>query len=274
MTDTSQPLFLFGAGYCALALAAIWPGRVSASVRSKAQMKPLQQARITPVPCTDGAALADAHVLISAPPDQHGCPGLAAMDAHISQAASVTYLSTTGVYGDLRGGWAMEWTQLNPQSERAARRVAAEDAWRAAFPSVRIVRLPSIYGPGRSQLDRLRGGKAQRIIKPRQVFSRVHVEDIASGLKALILSGSTGVFHLCDEEAAPPQDVIAFAAGLLGVDAPPEIDFETADLSEMARSFYSECKRVSNARIKAVTGWRPLYPTYREGLKSILAGGG
>ncbi len=274
MTDTSQPVFLFGAGYCAQALAAIWPGPVSASVRSRAQEKPLQQARITPVQCMDGATLTDAHVLISAPPDQHGCPGLAALEEYISPVASVTYLSTTGVYGDLRGGWAMEWTEVNPQSERAARRVVAEDAWRTAFPAVRIVRLPGIYGPGRSQLDRVRGGKAQRLVKPGQVFSRAHVGDIASGLKALIMSGATGVFHLCDEEAAPPQDVTSFAADLLGITLPPEIDLETADLSEMARSFYSECKRVSNARLKAVTGWRPRYPTYREGLKAILAGGG
>ena len=278
MTDTSQPLFLFGAGYCAHALAAIWPGPVSASVRSKAKIKPLQQARITPVPCTDNVSfrehLTGAHVVISAPPDQHGCPGLTTMVEHIAQAASVTYLSTTGVYGDLGGGWAMEWTDVNPQSERAARRVAAESGWRAAFPATRIVRLPGIYGPGRSQLDRLRDGRAQRIVKPGQVFSRAHVEDIASGLKALILSGAPGVFHLCDEEPAPPQEVTTFAAGLLGIDPPAEINFETADLPDMTRSFYLECKRVSNARVKAVTGWRPNYATYREGLKAILARGG
>ncbi|OZB17865.1 MAG: NAD(P)-dependent oxidoreductase, partial [Hyphomonas sp. 34-62-18] len=149
----------------------------------------------------------------------------------------------------------------------------AEGQWQALTgDKARLVRLPGIYGPGRSAFDRLREGTAQRIVKEGQVFSRVHVDDIASGLEALMHRPDvTGVFHLCDELPAPPQDVIAYAAELLGIAPPPEIAFEDADLSPMAASFYSECKRVSNARAKAALGWRPAYPTYREGLTAILA---
>jgi nucleoside-diphosphate-sugar epimerase len=192
----------------------------------------------------------------------------------------VTYLSTTGVYGDLGGGWAFEWSEPTPQSRRAKARALAEDQWRAATGGrVRIVRLPGIYGPGRSAFDRLREGTARRIVKPGQVFSRVHVDDIASGLLALhqrpeAAEQAGGVFHLCDDEPAPPQDVIAHAAELLGMAPPPEIPIEEAGLSAMAASFYAECKRISNARTKAALNWRPKYPTYREGLAAILAGEG
>ena len=278
MTDTSQPLFLFGAGYCATVLAKIWGGAIVATRRKSVAPAYANSVSGVCVSVQDVAGLAQhtsgAHILISAPPGEDGCPALAVLGDFVCDAASVTYLSTTGVYGDLGGGWAMEWTQVNPGSMRARRRVLAEDSWRAVRPDLRIVRLPGIYGPGRSVFDRLRKGGAKRIVKPGQVFSRAHVDDIASGLKALILSGASGVFHLCDEEAAPPQDVTAFAAQLLGLEPPPETAFETADLPPMARSFYSECKRVSNARVKAVTGWRPAYPSYREGLRAILAAGG
>ena len=166
----------------------------------------------------------------------------------------------------------MEWSAPNPQSERAKRRLAAERAWQARSDRVSIVRLPGIYGSGRSAFDRLTNGRARRIIKPGQVFSRAHVEDIASGIHALIGSGARSVFNLCDDLAAPPQDVIHYAAALAGIEPPPEIRIEDADLSPMGRSFYAECKRVSNARLKAVAGWRPKYPTYREGLKAIIRG--
>ncbi|MEL7129996.1 MAG: SDR family NAD(P)-dependent oxidoreductase, partial [Pseudomonadota bacterium] len=212
-----------------------------------------------------------AHWLISIPPGDLGCPAfLAAADA-AKGAASVTYLSTTGVYGDLGGGWAFEWTKPAPISARAKRRVLAELQWQSAASIFRTVRLPGIYGPGRSALDRLKAGTARRIIKPGQVFSRVHVDDIVSGLVAAFQRPSaTGVFHLCDDEPAPPQDVIAYGAGLVGADLPPDEAFETADLSEMAKTFYGECKRVSNARAKSALDWFPTYPTYREGLKAVL----
>ena len=174
-------------------------------------------------------------------------------------------------YGDLDGGWAMEWSPPNPQSVRAGLRLKAEQAWREASDTARVVRLPGIYGPGRSAFERLASGRARRIVKDGQVFSRAHVEDIASGLHALIQSGKGGVYNLCDDLAAPPQDVISFAAALAGIDPPPGVRFEDADLSAMGRSFYAECKRVSNARLKAVTGWRPAFPTYRDGLRAIFA---
>lgn len=273
MTDLSEPLFLLGPGYSGHALARIWPGKVYGTVRSERSRDKLAGSVIEPVEINQPDALkrcvAGAHLVISAPPEATGCPAFDLVGAHIASTRSVTYLSTTGVYGDLRGGWAMEWTAPNPTSDRARRRVQAEQIWSSASEAVRIVRLPGIYGPGRSALDRVRSGKARRIVRDGQVFSRIHVDDIATGLKALLGAGQTGVYHICDDEAAPPQDVIAFAADLLQVAPPPEVPFEQADLSDMARSFYSECKRVSNAKIKAATGWRPSYPTYREGLSAI-----
>lgn len=275
MTDTSDPLFLFGPGYSALKLADIWSGPVRASVRSEAKRGELEAANLVPFPITDvaelQAAVAGAHLIVSAPPGETGCPALEVIGADAARrAASITYLSTTGVYGDRRGGWVAEWTEPSPKTERAKRRRKAELAWQAEVPEARLVRLPGIYGPGRSAFDRLRDGRAQRIVKAGQVFSRIHVDDIASGLKALILAEAKGVFHLCDEMAAPPQDVITYAAELLQIDPGPLIPFESAELSDMARGFYSECKRVTNARAKAASGWRPRYPTYREGLQAIL----
>lgn len=278
MTDPSQALFLFGPGYSARALTALWQGPVSGTYRSDERRRELEQAGIQPVSVNDTVDLRratdGAHVLISAPPNENGCPGIAALAEFASSAASVTYLSTTGVYGDLQGGWAMEWSVPNPQSDRARRRLEAERAWRGVTDDLCIVRLPGIYGPGRSAFDRLARGHARRIIKPGQVFSRAHVDDIASGLNALIRTRARGVFNLCDDLAAPPEDVISFAAEISAIDPPPEVRFEDADLSAMARSFYSECKRVSNARLKASTGWRPTYPTYRDGLRAIFASDG
>ncbi len=214
-----------------------------------------------------------AHWLVTLPPDADGCPAARAAGHLAEKAASVTYLSTTGVYGDRDGGWAMEWSAVNPGSDRSKARVVAEGQWREATDGkARIVRLPGIYGPGRSPFEKLRKGTATRVVKPGQVFSRVHVDDIASGLEALMLKPDlTGVFHLCDDLAAPPQDVTAFAANLLGIEPPPTTSLEAADMSRMARSFYAECKRVSNARAKAALGWRPTYLSYREGLRAVLA---
>ena len=278
MTDLSEPLFLFGPGYSGHALAKIWPGPVYGTVRSEASRERLAGSKISPVDINDQDALrrsvSGAHVVVSAPPTDDGCPGIQIIGDFATSAASVTYLSTTGVYGDLRGGWAMEWTQPHPQSVRAERRLKAETAWGRVVDLLKIIRLPGIYGPGRSALDRLRSGKARRVVRDGQVFSRIHVDDIASGLKALMTTSELGVYHLCDEEAAPPQDVITFAAELLDIPPPPLTAYEAADLSDMARSFYSECKRVSNAKIKAATGWRPKYPSYREGLQSIFDTGG
>lgn len=278
---TSQPslLFVFGLGYSAQQLAsrlipAGW--QVAGTVRSDAKAAALRALGIA-AQVWPGEGLVDvpdgAHWLITLPPGKEGCPAALGMQACNRMKQSVTYLSTTGVYGDMKGGWVNEWSPVSPGSPRGAARVKAEGQWQALTGGrARLVRLPGIYGPGRSAFDRLRDGTARRIVKEGQVFSRVHVDDIASGLEALILRPEvTGVFHLCDELPAPPQDVITYAAGLLGVAPPPEIAFEDADLSPMAASFYAECKRVSNARAKAALRWRPAYPTYREGLAAILA---
>ena len=277
MTDTSPTLFLIGPGYSAKRLAALciasgW--RVFGTARSEEKADALRAEKLVPVLTTDEAAIAEAargsHWVVSTPPGKEGCPGFALAGKHASDAASITYLSTTGVYGDLDGGWAFEWSPANPGTARGERRAEAEAQWLSVRPDARLVRLPGIYGPGRSQLDRVREGKEEQVVKPRQVFSRIHVEDIASGLFALLQRPHlAGAFNLCDEEAAPPQDVMAFAADLLGMAVPVPVDLESADVSDMARSFYSECKRVSNARLKASTGWRPRYPTYREGLTAI-----
>ena len=223
------------------------------------------------------AALAGStHLLSSVPPDAAGDPVLDLCGPAIAarrDLAWVGYLSTTGVYGDRDGGWVDETSALTPSGERGRRRVAAESGWLgsvAALP-VHIFRLAGIYGPGRSAFDSLRAGRAQRIDKPGQVFSRIHVEDIARTLRASMAEPNPGaVYNLCDDDPAPPADVIAYAAGLLGVAPPPLIPFAEAKLSEMARSFYDDNKRVRNDRIKRELGVQLAYPDYRAGLAAIL----
>jgi nucleoside-diphosphate-sugar epimerase len=188
------------------------------------------------------------------------------------------YLSTIGVYGDHAGAWVDETTPTAPLSPRGRERVLAEAQWQALGQQrgapVAVLRLPGIYGPGRSAFDSLRAGQARRIVKPGQVFNRVHVDDIAGGIAAAITCRADGVFNITDDLPSPPQDVIAHAAALLGMPPPPEVAFEDANLTPMARSFYSECKRAANGRAKLVLGWQPRYPSYREGLAAILAAGG
>lgn len=279
MTDQSRKLFLIGPGYSARELASLaraeggW--QVFGTARSAEKAEGLRQEGIHPVLIDDADALRRAgegsHWVVSTPPNDSGCPGFDLVGQHADEAASVIYLSTTGVYGDLEGGWAFEWLLVAPGSKRGERRVLAENQWQGVRPDVRLVRLPGIYGPGRSQLDKVREGKEEQVVKQGQVFSRIHVEDLASGLKALVdRPHLSGPFNLCDDEPAPPQDVMVYAADLLGAAVPAFVDLESADVSEMARSFYSECKRVPNARLKAATGWRPKYPTYREGLSAIF----
>jgi nucleoside-diphosphate-sugar epimerase len=190
----------------------------------------------------------------------------------------IVYLSTIGVYGDHGGAWIDETAQTAPTSERGLARVVAEGQWRALGESmdvpVHVLRLAGIYGPERNMLVKLREGDARRIVKPGQVFNRVHVEDIAQAIAlTLAAPGEGGIWNVADEEPAPPQDVIAFAAGLLGMPVPPEEPFETADMSAMARSFYGDNKRVSIARLKTGLGFAPRYPSYREGLRALAAAG-
>ena len=219
------------------------------------------------------------HLLISIPPAETGDPVLALHAADIvARAATVKwigYLSTTGVYGDRQGAWVDENSALTPNTERGRRRAAAEEAWlklgQASGIAVQVFRLAGIYGPGRNAFVSLREGRAHRAVKPGQVFSRIHVEDVAAVLAASIAKPNPGAaYNLADDEAAPPQDVVKHAADLLGIEAPPEVPLEQAGLSPMALSFYADSKRVRNARIKQELGVTLKYPTYREGLAALL----
>jgi nucleoside-diphosphate-sugar epimerase len=281
-------LFLFGYGFSGRALArrlATKGWNTAATHRDDAGARAIAADGNTPIDLGDRDAVTDAlghaqALLVTAPPGGQGCPGLNNLVGPLAEANAypdwIGYLSTTGVYGDRHGGWVTEQSRLAAQSVEGARRVGAERDWldvgRGMGLTVTIFRLPGIYGPGRSAFDRLREGRARRIAAPGQVFSRIHVDDLAAGLEASIARPRAGgVYNLCDDEPAPNSDVIAYAASLLGIDAPPEIALEDANLSPAALRFYAESKRVSNARAKAELGWRPTYPTYREGLRAILA---
>lgn len=222
-------------------------------------------------------ARADA-ILVSAGPDAGECPALRDFGAAIaaSPARWLGYLSTTGVYGDRQGGWVDEGSSLTPATRRGHDRVAAETAWQALAIAhglpLHIFRLAGIYGPGRGPFAKVRAGTARRIIKPGQVFSRIHVQDIAQVLAASIARPSPGaVYNVCDDDPAPPEEVLEHAATLLGLPPPPPEAFATAEMTPMARSFYAESKRVSNDRIKRELGVRLIHPDYRSGLAAILA---
>lgn len=217
------------------------------------------------------------NILLSAGPSAEGDPVLAELAPGFRDAARdlrwVGYLSTTGVYGDHQGGWVDETSALTPTTRRGRARVAAEEAWQA-IPGLplHIFRLAGIYGPGRGPFEKVRGGTARRIIKDGQVFSRIHVDDIAQALVLSLNAPEPGaIYNLCDDDPAPPQDVIGHAAELLGLPMPPAIPFEAADMTPMARSFYAESKRVRNDLAKAELGWQPRYPDYRSGLAAMLA---
>ncbi|MBR0992493.1 SDR family oxidoreductase [Bradyrhizobium japonicum] len=216
----------------------------------------------------------DANVLlVSIPPGTTGDPAIAAFgDAIAASRRKVVYLSTIGVYGDHDGGWVDESTPPQSTLDRARMRVAAEQAW-MDIGDAAILRLAGIYGPGRNALATLRAGTARRIIKPGQVFNRIHVDDIAGAIMAAIQHGSGGIWNVCDDEPAPPQDVITYAAELMGVAPPPEEDFATAEMSAMARSFYSSSARVSNAKLKRELGVALVHPTYRHGLNTLWHAG-
>jgi nucleoside-diphosphate-sugar epimerase len=217
------------------------------------------------------------HVLISIPPDEEGCPVLDMQQENLIACRRlewVGYLSTTNVYGDRGGGWVDEDSPLRPSGIRGQRRVSAEagwrDLWRKTGLPVHVFRLAGIYGPGRNALVALKAGAARRIVKPGQVFSRIHVADLAAVLRASMAQPRPGaVYNVCDDEAAPPDAVITYAAALLGLPAPQAEDFATADLSPLAKSFYADNKRVSNRRLKDELGVTLRYPTYREGLAAL-----
>jgi nucleoside-diphosphate-sugar epimerase len=210
-------------------------------------------------------------LLVSIPPGSSGDPALAAFaDVLAAGHRRIIYLSTIGVYGDHAGSWVDEGTPPLAVFDRTRQRLTAEQAWtETAHGEVAILRLAGIYGPGRNALVTLRAGTARRIIKPGQVFNRIHVDDIASAIMAALRHRGGGIFNVCDDEPAPPQDVIAYAAELMGVAPPPEEAFETAEMSAMARSFYASSARVSNAKLKRDLGVTLACPTYRHGLDAL-----
>jgi len=275
-------LISFGHGYSAQALARrllAWGWRISGTTRNEETAERLRAEGITPLlwggPDVAPALATASHLLTSVAPDAEGDPVLRHYAHAIATAPLVWvgYLSTTGVYGDHQGGWVDETTALTPSTARGRARVTAEAAWQAhqGLP-LHIFRLAGIYGPGRGPFEKVRNDTAQLIIKEGQVFSRIHVADIAQILAASLAQPNPGaIYNLCDDDPAPPQDVLSHAAHLLGLPPPPETRFEDADLSPMARSFYAESKRVRNDRIKAELGIDLLYPSYREGLAQILA---
>jgi len=283
----SHVLLSLGHGYSAQALARRLMAQgweVIGTTRSEAKAEAIRatgaEAVIWP-PARPGPLLDRAsHVLVSAGPDAGGDPVLhhcaGALGARAEQFDWVGYLSTTGVYGDRGGDWVDETSPCTPTTERGRWRMAAEREWLAYWHdtglSLHVFRLAGIYGPGRGPFAKVREGTARRIVKPGQVFSRIHVEDIATVLEASINRPHPGaIYNVCDDEAAPPEDVIAHAAGLLGLPVPPEVPYDEAEMTPMARSFYAESKRVSNARIKRELGVTLAYPTYREGLAALLA---
>ena len=271
-------LLSLGHGYSAQALAVRLIPRgwtVIGTTRSADKAQTFHASGVEPLiwPGNLGAALDRAsHILISAAPDSAGDPFLRAVPG-IAQARAdwVGYLSTTGVYGDHQGGWVDEATPLTPQSDRGRWRVQAEDQWLATGLPVHVFRLAGIYGPGRGPFEKVRDGTARRIIKAGQVFSRIHVADIAQVLMASMAQPNPeAAYNVCDDDPAPPQDVLSYAASLLNLPDPPAVRFEDADLGPMATSFYSESKRVKNDRIKNELGVKLLYPTYHEGLSALL----
>jgi len=285
-------LFCFGLGYSAEGLARSlraegW--RVEGTCREpqrRAELEALGYAahffdREHPLADLSEILAEATYILLSIPPDAGGD---AVADLHGSDIARLPhlrwlgYLSTTGVYGDRQGEWVDESSDLTPSGERGQRRVAAEEAWldlwRNKGVPTHLFRLAGIYGPGRSALDTVRQGRAQRIDKPGQVFSRIHVADITQVLRASMAAPHPGTaYNVCDDDPAAPAEVIDFACRLLGVEPPPLVPFEKAQLSPMARSFYAESKRVDNRRIKDELGVELLYPSYRTGLTRLLEEG-
>ena len=279
-------LVVFGLGYSgrAIALAAAASGAAVTVVTrdpGRAEAQALAAAGLA-VAGFDAPPLAGAtHLVATAAPDAAGDPVLAAhRDAIVAaRPAWIGYLSTTGVYGDRGGAWVDEATAPAPGQDRSRRRLAAEHAWedlaRRRGVALDLIRLAGIYGPGRSALDDVRGGRARRIVKPGHAFSRIHVADIAALVLAAMGRPGTGVrvLHGADDLPAPSAEVVAEAARLLGAPPPPEVPFEEAarTMSPMALSFWAENRKVANALTKAATGWAPRFPTYREGLAAILA---
>lgn len=291
MTGSSHPrLFCFGFGASAASLArrlAPEGFAVAGTTRDRQKAETMFTRGIEAFPFDGNEPLAEGaldgatHVLVSIPPDEAGDPVLRRARGAIEATRPlwIGYLSTTGVYGNRDGGRVDEGSALRPTSERARRRVQAELAWlrfgEESGLAVHILRLAGIYGPGRSALDELRAGRARRIDKPGHVFSRIHVDDIAAVLAASIARPRAGaIYNVCDDEPAEPRAVVEYGAGLLGLEPPPLTPYDPAVLSDMARSFWTDCKRVDNSLVKRELGVALRYPTFREGLDAIWKAGG
>jgi nucleoside-diphosphate-sugar epimerase len=290
ISETHPFLLVLGMGYSAQRFVELHRNRfsrIAATARSLAKFDPMKMRLIEPL-LFDGAAQPDllkaareaSHILVSIPPDETGDPALNALGGVLRSSENlrwVGYLSTTAVYGDRAGAWTDEDTPIMPQSARAKRRAAAEGAWRALAQknrAVHVFRLSGIYGPSRNALVDLKHGEARRLTKIGQVFNRIHVDDIGAVLAAAIDRPEAGpIFNVADDEPAASSDVVAFAAGLLGIFPPPLTRIEDADLSDMAKSFWAENKRISPRRIKEELEVALSYPTYREGLRALFVAG-
>jgi nucleoside-diphosphate-sugar epimerase len=281
-------IFAFGLGYAAQRVLARFPGaEASGATRDPETARSWRRGGVAAWAVDDPAersaveaALRGAEtLLVSAPPDENGDPALQRFGVTIAAApdlARVVYLSSVGVYGDRDGAWVDEASAPAPDSPRTRQRLAAEREWRA-FAEARgarldILRLAGIYGPGRNALEKLQRGEARRIVKPGQVFNRIHVDDIAAVVVRLFEAGGPGgIWNVADAEPAPPEDVIVFAAELLGVAPPPIEDFATARMTPIAKSFYDDNRRVDVGKLRRELGYRWLYPTYRDGLRALAA---
>lgn len=265
-------------------LAAGW--RISGTCRGAEKQADLARAGITALLFDRDRPIGDllrhlagvTHLLSSVPPDAIGDPIIdlhrTDIDAVAARLRWIGYLSTTGVYGDRGGAWVDEASALTPSGERGQRRLNAEQAWLSLAQPAHLFRLAGIYGPGSSALDTVRDGRARRVLKAGQVFSRIHVDDIVAVLIASMAHPNPGAaYNVCDDDPAPPADVITYACELLGMAPPPLVPYEQAELSAMARSFYDDNKRCRNQRIKDELGVTLRYPDYRQGLAAILADG-
>lgn len=289
---SGERLMIFGFGYSARAVAARMRPKVPdifGTTRDPEKIDEIAAMDVTPLlfdasktfPQKGGerAALISqtALVLVSIAPGEAGDPVLQHFTVELTAAKpkSLVYLSTVGVYGDHDGAWVDETSERRPVSKRSKERAAAENAWRGFSDKtgvpVAVIRLAGIYGPGRGPFEKIRRGTARRIIKQGQVFNRIHVDDIAQIVEAAFERRANGIFNGADDEPAPPQDVLTHAAELLRMPPPPEAAYNEATLTPMARSFYGENKRVRNDKIKRELGVRLAYPTYREGLRAVLA---
>ena len=284
-------LLILGAGFSGKAIGETFKAAgfsVSGTTRSAEKAESLRALGIAPILYDggdiSGGLVADmaraTHVVQSIAPGKDGDPlfraGSPALSTLMPKLEWAGYLSTVGVYGDHKGGWVDEDTVLNPVSVRSVERVEAENSWlgfgTASHLPVAVLRLAGIYGPGRNALRNMEEGTARRLIKKDQVFNRIRVEDIGGSALFLAQTRLGGVWNITDDEPGPPQDVVAEAARLMAMPTPPDIPFETAELSPMARSFYGENKRVSNAKLRAA-GFEFRFPNYRQSLAELHASG-